>query len=440
VSAPTRRAEASPRGLTRVTLSGARRRADLVLPSAEPLGLLLPDLVALVATRGDEPGGHQLSLLDGTVLDLGTSLAELRVEDGAIVRLDPVTEAPPVPILHDVADHVADAAAGLTGRWDATALRATATAVAALAAGAAAVLAAPGTGPVVLLVAAGLLLLAGGAVAAVGHRAPGAAVLAAGAAVGLVGAAGLPEPARVPAWAVVAGVAAVAAAATSGHPRSALTGAAALAVPLGAWAGLSAAGLPPVDVAAVLAVLAVVLLGVLPRVAVAASGLAALDDRQVGEEPVTRTAATAALAAAHTGLALACAVTAAAAALAGWTLARVPHPVPVWPVVLAGLLAAALLLRLRAYPLTVEVVVLVAGAAVIGWGLLGAPSAPPWVGVAVGAAVAVVATVLLAARPRPHVRARARQLADLAEGVVVLATVPAAVGVLGVYERLLAAF
>jgi hypothetical protein len=43
-------------------------------------------------------------------------------------------------------------------------------------------------------------------------------------------------------------------------------------------------------------------------------------------------------------------------------------------------------------------------------------------------------------RPRPHVRARARQLADRLEGLVVVAAVPVAVGVFGVYERLLDTF
>jgi hypothetical protein len=411
-----------------------------VLPSAEPLGLLLPDLLALVAERRGEPGGYQLSLLDGTVLDLGASLTDAGVSDGVIVRLDPVAAAPPVPILHDVADHVADAAAGLAGRWDDAALRATGTAAAAAAAGAAAVLLAPDAGPAVLLAAAVLLLLAGGSVAVAGRRTPGLAVLAAGAAVGLVGVTHLPEAARVPGYALTVGAAAIAAAVVSGAPRSALIGGTALIAHTGTWGALTAAGLPAVKVAAVLAVVTVALLGLLPRIAVAASGLAALDDRQAADEPVRRSAAAAALTAAHTGLALACAITAAAGALAGWALARGPHAVAVWPTVLAGLLAAALLLRLRAYPLTIEVVVLLAAAGVVGWSLLDAWAAtarPLAAGVA--AVTAGVAVGLLAVRPRPHVRARARQLADSAEALVVLAVVPAAVGTLGFYELLLVA-
>jgi hypothetical protein len=63
-----------------------------------------------------------------------------------------------------------------------------------------------------------------------------------------------------------------------------------------------------------------------------------------------------------------------------------------------------------------------------------------WAGVLSAGAVAALAVVLLSHRPRPHARARARQLADRLEGLVVVAAVPVAVGVFGVYERLLDTF
>ena len=46
--------------LSRVTLAGARRRIDLVLPADEPLGLLLPEIVAMVGHRPmDDSRGYR---------------------------------------------------------------------------------------------------------------------------------------------------------------------------------------------------------------------------------------------------------------------------------------------------------------------------------------------------------------------------------------------
>ena len=71
---------------------------------------------------------------------------------------------------------------------------------------------------------------------------------------------------------------------------------------------------------AVMAVFSVVLLGLLPRLALMASGLTALDDRRSGGVSVSRHQVGNALAATHRGLALATTVTAVSAASAGWLL------------------------------------------------------------------------------------------------------------------------
>jgi hypothetical protein len=99
---------------------------------------------------------------------------------------------------------------------------------------------------------------------------------------------------------------------------------------------------------------------------------------------------------------------------------------------------------LRAYPLTVEVACLVAAALVVVAGLVHRwVQAEPglwWAGTAVAGTVAAAALVVLGYEPRPHTRARARQLADRLEGLAVVALVPVAVGVFGVYSRLLDTF
>jgi type VII secretion integral membrane protein EccD len=431
--------------LTRLTVSGSLRRADLVLPSDEPVGLLVPDLVAMVGGSGlrGEPGGYQLTTVDGVAIDLSASLRDAGVPDGALVRLDPVTESPPAPILHDVADHVSDDLDRLGGRWDAVALRWTCTAVVVLAALVAAQLAAPAGGPAPLAGGAAALLLVGVVLALAGRGPAGVALLLAG---GAVAAVAVPlttplVPLHYMGWALVVALMVVLVAVVTGQRRAGLVGGGALLVQLGLWWLFGAAGLPVEQASAVLAIVAIGGLGVLPRLAVLASGLAGLDDRQAADEPVTRVAAAAAVHAAHRGLAIACVSTAASAAVAGWILAANGSG---WTTALAGLTAAAVLIRLRAFPLTVEVVALVAAALLIGVGLVlrwvaGAPQLW-WAGALTAGSVAALAVVLLSHRPRPHVRARARQLADRLEGLVVVAAVPVAVGVFGVYERLLDTF
>ncbi|WP_214406982.1 type VII secretion integral membrane protein EccD [Pseudonocardia lacus] len=432
--------------LTRLTLSGSHRRADLVLPSDEPVGLLVPDLVAMVgggAAPGADPHGYQLTTVDGVALDLSASLRDAGVPDGALVRLDPITESPPAPILHDVAEHVSDDLDHRSGRWGPAALRWTATVVAVVAALVAALLTAPATGPVPLLAAGAGLAAVGVLLALTGRRPAGTTVLLTGAAAAVV-AVPLTTPLvglRSVGWALVVAVVVVLIGTTTGQRRAGFIGGGALLAQLGTWYLLDAIGMPIEQVAAVLAIVAVAGLGVLPRLAVIASGLAGLDDRQAADEPVTRVAATAAVLAAHRGLAMACVATAVSAAVAGWVLAAAGSG---WTSALAGLTAAAVLIRLRAFPLTVEVVALVGASVVIAIGLLTSwmATAPDrwWAGALVAGAVAVGAVVLLDVRPRPHVRARARQVADRVEGLVVVATVPVAVGVFGVYERLLNTF
>lgn len=90
------------------------------------------------------------------------------------------------------------------------------------------------------------------------------------------------------------------------------------------------------------------------------------------------------------------------------------------------------------------VVALVAAGTVVATGMLLrlTQDAPDlwWSAAAAALAVASVAVASLAHRPAPHLRARARQLADRVEGLAVVAAIPVAVGVFGVYQRLLETF
>ncbi|MYR63775.1 type VII secretion integral membrane protein EccD, partial [Streptomyces sp. SID625] len=139
--------------------------------------------------------------------------------------------------------------------------------------------------------------------------------------------------------------------------RGGLVGAGAATAIAVVWEAVAALQDRPDRLGAVMAVFSVVLLGLLPRLALMASGLTGLDDRRSSGASVSRHQVANALAATHRGLALATVVTAASAAAGGWLLTTAHEPT-VWTVALAALTAVVLLSRARAFPLVAEVVAL----------------------------------------------------------------------------------
>jgi type VII secretion integral membrane protein EccD len=430
--------------LTRVTLAGPRRRADLVLPSDEPIGVLLPEIVSMVGLGpAGEPRAYQVSRLDGQVLEPTANLRAAGVADGTVLRIDPLTEAPPAAILHDVSDEMADDLGRRRGRWGAQARVWTATAtvtVAALLAG----LTASTHVPAVAIIGVGLLVLLGGAAAALfGPRPVGLASVLAGAAIAMAAVpAWTPEwSLRWALWTLAAAVVVLTLGVVTGNERAGALGAGSLLVLLGFWVVPPAFGLSVARTATIMAIVAVAALGLLPRLALIISGLTRLDDRHAADEAVSRVTAESAVDAAHRGLAVSVVATAASGAAAGWLLAQQGTA---WTIVLACLLGVALLLRLRTFPLTIEVASLVAAAVAVVLGLV-----YHWVlvdpamwagGAAMLLALVVIGLVVLGYQPQPHIRARARQIGDRLEGLAVVALVPVAVGVFGVYARLLGTF
>ncbi|MGW0733907.1 type VII secretion integral membrane protein EccD [Streptomyces sp. NPDC002851] len=219
--------------------------------------------------------------------------------------------------------------------------------------------------------------------------------------------------------------------------RAGLVGAVAVAVLTAVWQ-LAAllVGADPGRLGATLAVISVVLLGLLPRLALRATGLTAIDDRRSTGSSVSRHQVADALTDTHRGLVLATLLTAGSAAAAGLFLTRA-EPTP-WTVLLAALTGAVLLARARAFPLVVEVVALFAAAAfllvrlTLRW-LHHADAALPLAALALASALPLLA---LALRPGERARVRLRQLADGVESVGVVALFPLAVGAFGVYGRL----
>ncbi|WP_446038381.1 type VII secretion integral membrane protein EccD [Streptomyces sp. SID1121] len=440
--------------LSRVTLVGERRRADIVLPSDTPIGQLLPDILQLLDDRAaTRPMTRQLITSDGSALPHDSTLASAGIADGAVLRLVRAHSAPPAPVVHDVTDQVADDLDLQAWRWRPAARR-TSAGVATVAFAVVAALLARGEFALDalagVLVAVTLVLLVAGALAArigVGNRGLASALLLASGALGVLTAWTAADAYD---WPGTARLAAVAGALTltlvllglfSPLGRGGLIGAAATAAITVVWEAVAAAQDNPARLGAVMAVFSVVLLGLLPRLALMASGLTALDDRRSGGVSVSRHQVGNALAATHRGLALATTATAVSAAGAGWLLTLADGPT-VWTVTLPSLVAVVLLSRARAFPLVAEVVALLAAAAVLVVRLV-----TLWMEHAGGAgplallcAAAVLPLLVLAVQPPEHVRVRLRRVADLVESIGVVGLFPLAIGVFGVYGQLLDKF
>jgi type VII secretion integral membrane protein EccD len=432
-------------GYTRVTLVGSARRVDVVLPDDEPVGRLLPEALRLTGERSASPAAERrLALLDGQLLDQDRTLSEASIPDGSVVHVVGLAEAPPPPVVLDVTEAAADDLDDRAWRWGPEGRRWMATAVATAATAEAFALTFrldEASRPLLVLVSP-VLLVAGALTGRFVSSAMGTTMVLCGTATGSYAAtqlAGGTQP--VLAWiGVVVAVTLVALGFGTALGLGGVIGGVAGLVLISCWT-LALETLPNEQAATCMALVSAVLLGLLPRVAAVSSGLTGLDDRRSLDEMVTRTDVGKALRSAHRGLALACLAVAASALAAGASLAAAGGT---WAAVLAALLATVVAIRIRAFPLVLEVVSLVIAALGIGYALLlawlrTAESAQPAV-VAVLVAVAGGSTLLTSARPSPQLRARLRVLSDRLEVAAVVAMVPVLVGVFGVYPRLLNSF
>ncbi|MGD3111554.1 type VII secretion integral membrane protein EccD [Streptomyces sp. YGL11-2] len=440
--------------LSRVTLVGERRRADVVLLSDTPIGQLLPDVLQLLGDRpASGPMARQLMTSDGSVLPHDSTLASAGIADGAVLRLVRMHSAPPAPVVHDVTDQVADDLDLRAWRWRPAARRASAGVATVAFAVVAALLArrefalgalAGGLGAVTVV-----LLVTGALVARVGrgNRGLATALLLASGGLGVLTAwtaadAYLwPATARLAAVAGVLVVTFVSLGYFSPLGKGGFVGALTTATIAVVWEAVAAVQSDPARLGAVMAVFSLVLLGVLPRLALMASGLTALDDRRSGGVSVSRHQVGTALAATHRGLALSTIVTAVSSVSAGWLLTLAQKPT-VWTVMLASLVVVVMVSRARAFPLVAEVVALWVAASclvvrlAVVW-MERAGGAGPLVVLCVAAALPLL---VLAVQVPEHVQVRLRRVADLVESIGMVGLFPLAFGVFGVYGQLLNQF
>ncbi|MEH0845196.1 type VII secretion integral membrane protein EccD [Micromonospora sp. CPCC 205711] len=108
-------------GLSRITIVAPRTRMDLALPSDVPLADLLPTLLRYagedLADEGVRHGGWSLSRLGGAPLDGGRTATQLGVRDGEVLYFNPRTAAAPEIVFDDVVDAVATATNQRQGTW-----------------------------------------------------------------------------------------------------------------------------------------------------------------------------------------------------------------------------------------------------------------------------------------------------------------------------------
>jgi hypothetical protein len=215
----------------------------------------------------------------------------------------------------------------------------------------------------------------------------------------------------------------------------------------GALVGLPLSALPMIivalgwrveEAAAVTAAIAVVVCGMLPRLALAASGLTGLDDQVVEGHPRRREDVSLTVNDAYRllswvsfAVAIPIAVTAAVLVTSG----------EAWTVAVGLVVLTITALRTRAFPLAVQQMALwfaVLGGGLIG--LVGQPQlAPPELAM-IFAGVAGLAMVMVLARPAAHQRAFLRRIGNFVEALAVIALIPLLLGMFGVFADLLRAF
>ncbi|EJN85107.1 type VII secretion system protein YukD [Actinomyces naeslundii str. Howell 279] len=104
---------------TRLTVISAQARAEVVMPSDEPVGAQLPELLSLLGTaQGTQLAPIQIVRSGGDILDLERSLVQQEVLDGEIVRIMTDDEVPPPTEVSDISGLLTDMTDAHPGRWN----------------------------------------------------------------------------------------------------------------------------------------------------------------------------------------------------------------------------------------------------------------------------------------------------------------------------------
>lgn len=431
---------------TRVTIQGEGRKADLVLPDDEPIAAVLPEVLSLLDETTDRSSRPVVLMTTvGEQLSPALTLAEQEVEHGTILRLVRVDEAPPPPEVADVTDLMGDAVESRPDAWRpawGTAAAAAISAIAGFVAGPAAVL----HGFAASQVGIGFLVLLTLAVVGARRRHARPAVVLTSAVVGGLGVVtgfvlaqtGLDHPgAALLVWFGLTGlvVGLVAGLGFKDVPLAVGGGTAALLTV--AWILMHRAAMPTLHVAAWIAIVGVVLLGLLPGIAMTASGLTGLDDRVVEGQRVSRPAVQRAVDGTHRALTWATVAVVLPTSLGAWLLADDAAPAAQGICAAVGLV---LLLRTQVLPLAPQRLALIAGGVLPLVTLAFTRLMSPASATLAALALIVLLAVLVGVRLSENNRARLRRYAGILEMIAVIALVPLLLWLLGVFADLVLTF
>ena len=432
---------------TRLTVVGSARKADLVVPNDEAVAGLMPRLMDLL----NEPTGsvvRPLTLIrsTGEQLDVALTIGDQQVSDGELLRLVRSDDAPPPPEVAEVTDVLGESLRDRAGLWSRfTRELAGAVAVGVMSCALAAQLPADLLPTVVAVV---LLSLT----SAIVGRASLRWICVAGTAAGLgvaVNAAwqfssalNLEQPVRLAAailgFAVLGWLCLGLGFGQGLRSRPAWFGSL-VGVPVSALPLIMVAlGSPVVEAAAVTAAVSVVVCGVLPRLALAASGLTGLDDQVVEGHPRRRDEVWMTVNDAYRLLSW---VTFAIAVPIAVTGALLLASDDLWAVGVGFVLIVVSALRTRAFPLAVQQMALWSSvlAGLLG-GLLGQPRLGGLVVATILVGILVLVLIMVLARPALHQRAFMRRIGNAIEALSVIALIPLLLGMFGVFSDLLGAF
>ena len=437
---------------TRLTVAGSERRAEVVVPSGEPVGAAIPRLLDLLGeTAGTVARPLAVIAPDGEQIDIALTPQQLDLADGTLVRLVRLDAAPPPPVVIDVTDAAADAHDARPDRWDErarTIAGGTGIAAAFAVAGWLSPWSSPTLAAFALLATAVVLAAIATGLGRGGLRRLSTCVSSAAAGLALpVGSATAAAVASGPS-ALLAGIAAALATGftvallgvgIAHRRRGAASGGALGAVLASLYLGLLLAGVDAIAASAVAGVVAAFATGPLPWIALSSAGLTDLDQRAAEGAPPARPRAFAAIDEAYAALTWS---VGAVASLLGVTGVVLALSGTIWTELLALAFFLVAALRTRAFPLRWQGWLLwmaagaiaAAGLTVLLVGGLG------WIGAGVAVVVAVLLATMVLVQPRPHVRARLRGLGNVVETLAVVALIPLLVGTLGIYAELLAMF
>lgn len=436
---------------TRLTIVGTSRRAEMVVPSDEALGSLIPGLMDILGeTTGSVARPMTLVRFTGEQLDVSLSASEQRIEDGELLRLLRQDSTPPPPEVADVTDVLAESHDERTGRWTETARQVTGgVAILALSFAASTLAGAAFLSPAVVVGAVLAVVIVAAVIMGRTRFRWGAYALTAAA----LGAA-WPEAAYlVAANGVEAELAAVASVVVALAIAWIVIGA---GIGIGLWnraalwgsiVGIALAALPmlllltgmtALGTTAITAVASVVVCGLLPWYAMSASGLTGLDDQVLEGRLRRRDEVLTTVASAYSTMTWAAFAVAVPIALTATVLLSSDNP---WAVGLGAAVVAVTALRTRAFPLAAQVMALWAS---VAFAVIAGVVLQAWLSTTTSlialAAIAVIVAVSVAAKPAAHQRASLRRAGNAIEAISVVAMLPVLLGVFGIYAELLAAF